>query len=39
MSQPNLHHPAREIDVWEPNLDGCLNDSEGNDFSGESSSA
>jgi hypothetical protein len=21
-SQPNLHHPAREIDVWEPNLKG-----------------
>jgi hypothetical protein len=39
MSQPNLHHPAREIDAWEPNLDGCLNDSKRNDFSGEAFSA
>ena len=37
MSQPNLHHPAREIDVMEQNLDGQYNDSEGIDFSGESS--
>jgi hypothetical protein len=36
-SQPNLHHPAREIDVMEQNLDGQYNDSEGIDFSGESS--
>ena len=32
-SQPNLHHPAGEIDVTEPNLD----DREGIDFSDESS--
>jgi len=34
-SQPNLHHPAGEIDVTEPNLDDRLNDSEGIDFGGE----
>jgi hypothetical protein len=36
-SQPNLHHPDREIDVMEQNLDGQYNDSEGIDLSDESS--
>ena len=36
-SQPNLHHPAGEIDVTEPNLHDRLNDSDGIDFRGESS--